>query len=91
MSKQPCEFPDITQWEKDHPGDIEFCCEFCGIYVAGKPRCNRCQGEAPKVKPVKTFAIRAQSDFCIYYDDTPPKNNSAFPDHGRGKKGQGKR
>ena len=45
MSKQPFGFPDMTQWVKDHPGNIEFCCEFCGIYTAGEPRCNKCQGE----------------------------------------------
>jgi len=38
-------FEDMTQWEKDHPGDIEFTCEFCGIYTASEPRCNKCEKE----------------------------------------------
>ena len=38
-------FDDTTKWEKDNPGDREFCCEFCGIYNASKPMCNKCQEE----------------------------------------------
>lgn len=26
-----------------NPGDIEYSCEFCGIYSASKPRCNKCE------------------------------------------------
>lgn len=36
-------FEDMTKWENDNPGKIEFCCEFCGLYVASKPRCNKCE------------------------------------------------
>ena len=36
-------FPDMTKWEQDHPGDIEWACPFCGIYTADKPRCNKCE------------------------------------------------
>jgi len=38
-------FDCTCQWSKDHPGIIEYVCEFCGIYVAGKPRCHHCEGE----------------------------------------------
>lgn len=36
-------FDDMTEWEKKHPGTIEFSCEFCGLYTASKPRCNKCE------------------------------------------------
>ena len=29
--------------EHCHPGKTNYCCEFCGIYTAGTPRCNKCQ------------------------------------------------
>ena len=45
MGKQPCGYPDMTEWEQKHPGNIEYCCEYCGIYTAGEPRCGKCQGE----------------------------------------------
>lgn len=36
-------FSDMTQWEKNNPGDIEFHCEFCGVYIASIPRCKKCE------------------------------------------------
>lgn len=36
-------FDDTTQFEKKFPGTIEFSCEYCGIYTASKPRCNKCE------------------------------------------------
>ena len=35
--------PKIYIWEQKHPGDKNFCCEFCGIYTAAIPRCNKCE------------------------------------------------
>jgi len=35
-------FDCTCQWVEDHPGDIDFCCIYCGIYTADKPRCNEC-------------------------------------------------
>lgn len=29
--------------EEKNPGNIEFVCEFCGIYKASKPRCDQCE------------------------------------------------
>ena len=29
-------------WELKHPGDIEYTCEFCGLYQASEPMCNKC-------------------------------------------------
>ena len=45
MSKQPFGFPDMSGWEKDHPGNTEWSCQWCGIYNASKPRCSECQTE----------------------------------------------
>ena len=28
---------------KNHPGNREFSCEFCGLYRASEPRCNICE------------------------------------------------
>jgi len=36
-------FNDMTRWENNNPGNITYCCEFCGIYEANKPRCNKCE------------------------------------------------
>lgn len=55
MSKQPFGFPDMTQWEKQNPGNIEFCCEYCGIYTASEPRCNKCEGDSPVASSGKTY------------------------------------
>ena len=37
------EFNCVCTHVKDNPGDIEFTCEFCGIYNASKPICSRCE------------------------------------------------
>jgi hypothetical protein len=36
-------FNCTCEWEKNHPGDIFWSCEFCGLYQASKPKCNRCE------------------------------------------------
>lgn len=36
-------FDDVSEWVKAHPGDRHFCCEFCGIYDASAPQCNKCE------------------------------------------------
>lgn len=36
-------FACACEWEKKHPGTRDFSCEFCGLYTAGKPRCNKCE------------------------------------------------
>lgn len=38
-------FDDMSDWEKEFPGEIEFCCEFCGIYKSSTPKCGKCGGE----------------------------------------------
>lgn len=30
---------------KKYPGDTEYSCEFCGLYVASRPKCNKCESE----------------------------------------------
>ena len=36
-------FPCVCEFIKAHPGDREFTCEFCGLYHASIPRCNKCE------------------------------------------------
>lgn len=38
-------FDCVCQWEVDHPGNINYSCEYCGLYTAGEPRCNKCEKE----------------------------------------------
>ena len=37
-------FECSCEWSKTHPGNILFTCEFCGIYEASQPKCNKCKG-----------------------------------------------
>ena len=39
------DFTCTCDWVKKYPGNIEFTCEFCGLYIAAKPRCNKCEQE----------------------------------------------
>ncbi len=36
-------FGCVCDWVRRHPGNIEYSCEFCGVYSAAKPRCNKCK------------------------------------------------
>lgn len=36
-------FDDTSEHEKNFPGDNEYTCEYCGLYNASKPRCNKCE------------------------------------------------
>lgn len=36
-------FDCMCEWEKRHPGTREFSCEFCGLYTASEPHCNKCE------------------------------------------------
>ena len=36
-------FDCMCAWEKKHPGTRDFSCEFCGLYTASGPRCNKCE------------------------------------------------
>ncbi len=38
-------FGCTCEWSKKNPGLIVFYCEFCGIYEASKPKCNKCEVE----------------------------------------------
>ena len=40
-------FDCVCDWVEKHPGDKEFTCEFCGLYVAGEARCNHCEIDDP--------------------------------------------
>ena len=36
-------FDCVCDHVKKNPGNRSFACEMCGIYNAGKPRCNLCE------------------------------------------------
>lgn len=36
-------FDCVCKHVADNPGDIHFSCEYCGLYTASKPRCNKCE------------------------------------------------
>jgi hypothetical protein len=36
-------FDCTCEWTRKHPGKRHFSCEFCGMYDASKPRCNKCE------------------------------------------------
>lgn len=36
-------FDCSCEHEKKYPGDINYACEFCGIYTASEPKCNKCE------------------------------------------------
>jgi len=38
-------FNCTCEWAREHKGNILFSCEFCGIYEASEPRCNKCEWE----------------------------------------------
>jgi len=45
--KCTCGNPDFgfdctCEWEKKYPGTNRYTCEFCGIYQASRPKCNKC-------------------------------------------------
>ncbi len=43
LSSAECDFNNMAEWEKKYPGFITYSCEFCGIYTASRPRCNKCE------------------------------------------------
>jgi len=42
-------FDCVCEFRKKNPGSKEFSCEFCGLYTASVPRCNKCE-ENPTTK-----------------------------------------
>ena len=36
-------FDCVCNHIKNNPGSNEYSCEFCGLYSASKPRCNKCE------------------------------------------------
>ena len=38
-------FDCTCAWSAQHPGDNQYTCEFCGIYTADTPMCNKCEKE----------------------------------------------
>lgn len=38
-------FDCVCEWVEHNPGGKEYSCEYCGLYTASKPRCNKCEEE----------------------------------------------
>lgn len=38
-------FKCVCEWVAKHPGYKTYFCEYCGIYTASEPRCNKCEEE----------------------------------------------
>ena len=36
-------FNCVCDWVNTHPGTTNYSCEFCGIYTASAPQCNKCE------------------------------------------------
>lgn len=36
-------FNCMCNWEKENPGNNDYSCNYCGLYTASKPQCNRCE------------------------------------------------
>ena len=36
-------FDCVCDHIKNHPGMTWYTCEFCGLYQASEPRCNKCE------------------------------------------------
>jgi len=36
-------FNCVCKWVDSYPGNNSYTCEFCGIYSASKPSCNKCE------------------------------------------------
>jgi len=38
-------FECVCEWVTNHPGNNTYSCEYCGLYEASDPRCNKCEEE----------------------------------------------
>lgn len=36
-------FGCVCDWCNSHPGNNNYVCEYCGIYTASQPICNKCE------------------------------------------------
>jgi hypothetical protein len=55
MNKCDCGNPEmgydcVCEWVMWHPGEISYTCEFCGLYDASAPRCDKCKVLEEEVK-----------------------------------------
>ena len=42
-------FDCVCDHVKNYPGDMEFSCEYCGLYTASNPRCSKCECDTEDV------------------------------------------
>ena len=38
-------FNCVCNHVKANPGNIDYSCEYCGLYTASKPKCNKCESD----------------------------------------------
>lgn len=38
-------FNCVCEHVKAYPGNIKFSCEWCGLYTASRPKCNKCESD----------------------------------------------
>jgi len=58
-------FNCMCNFVKNNPGIINYCCEYCGLYTASRPRCNRCEAEEEeKPKKLKTIIVQCYDPKC---------------------------
>jgi len=39
-------FDCVCEHVAQNPGNIDYSCEYCGLYTASCPRCSRCEEDA---------------------------------------------
>lgn len=47
-------FDCVCEHVKTNPGTTLYGCEFCGIYTASKPRCNKCEVQEQTAEPIES-------------------------------------
>lgn len=58
-------FNCVCDWVKAHPGSVSFTCEFCGLYTASAPKCNKCEAEViTKVVSVEDYFHASREYAC---------------------------
>ena len=52
------------EWQTLHPGTTWYACEFCGLYQASAPMCNKCELQEEETKSVmKRYEFQRRSPF----------------------------
>lgn len=73
-------FNCVCDHMEKNPGHNEYCCEFCGIYNASKPCCNKCECVTETVWPDGRTTMpwpgdeeeREDEEELVWYDEFIP-------------------